>query len=135
VETACQAVSRLLMKATSTPLVPEPGVPLTLPHLPMTVTVKEPQNGPPGALLVVEFVSDSRREAIEAANDFLDQFEEELRTPNPTWDTTSLQEEFEVLGFRAPYVVVRRRSDDKVGSLQFVHHPRIYFGWSEYEEE
>lgn len=48
-----------------------------------------------------------------------------------TWDTQELQEEFEVLGFMAPYVVVRRKSDGKKGSLQFDHYPRQYYGWLE----
>ena len=48
-----------------------------------------------------------------------------------TWDTKQLQEEFEVTGFQAPYVVVRRRSDGVKGSLEFTHNPRVYFGWRE----
>jgi hypothetical protein len=51
--------------------------------------------------------------------------------PEETWDTDALQRDFVVLGFMAPYVVVRRKSDDKKGSLQFRHHPRVYFGWKE----
>jgi len=46
-----------------------------------------------------------------------------------TWDTQELQCDFEVLGFAAPFVVVRRRSDGVAGSLEFTHHPRVYFGW------
>lgn len=46
-----------------------------------------------------------------------------------TWDTAALQRDFEVTGFAAPFVVVRRRSDGAVGSLEFTHSPRIYFGW------
>jgi hypothetical protein len=47
-----------------------------------------------------------------------------------TWDTEQLQKDFEVLGFMAPFVAVRRRSDGVVGSLEFTHSPRVYFGWS-----
>lgn len=46
------------------------------------------------------------------------------------WDTSELQEEFEVLGFMAPLVVARRRSDGTKGSLMFQASPRFYFGWS-----
>jgi len=46
-----------------------------------------------------------------------------------TWTTTELQREFEVIGFAAPFVVVRRKSDGAVGSLEFQHHPRVYFSW------
>lgn len=43
------------------------------------------------------------------------------------WDTEQLQEEFEVLGFGSPFVVVRRRSADQIrGSLMFQHSPRFY---------
>ena len=43
----------------------------------------------------------------------------------------SYQCDFEVLGFAAPFVVVRRRSDGVAGSLEFTHHPRVYFGWTQ----
>lgn len=51
----------------------------------------------------------------------------------PTWTTAELQEEFEVLSFAAPFVVVKRKSDGALGSLEFTHSPRIYFGWREHE--
>jgi hypothetical protein len=37
--------------------------------------------------------------------------------------------DFEVLGFAAPFAVVRRRSDGQRGSLEFIHSPRVYFGF------
>jgi hypothetical protein len=43
------------------------------------------------------------------------------------WDTDQLREEFEVVGFLAPLVVVRRKSDGVRGSLMFQHNPRFYF--------
>jgi hypothetical protein len=46
------------------------------------------------------------------------------------WDTTELGRDFEVIGFAAPLVVVRRRSDRIRGSLMFQHHPRYYFSFS-----
>jgi hypothetical protein len=45
------------------------------------------------------------------------------------WTTAELSEDFEVLGFAAPLVVVRRKSDDKKGSLEFQHNPRLYFNF------
>lgn len=36
---------------------------------------------------------------------------------------------FEVIGFMAPLVVVRRRTDGRIGSFEFQHHPRFYFNW------
>ena len=47
------------------------------------------------------------------------------------WSTTEMIEEFDVKGFMAPFVVVRRKSDGKVGSLEFQHSPRYYFNWQE----
>jgi hypothetical protein len=49
----------------------------------------------------------------------------------PTWTTEQLRADFHVEAFAAPFVIVRRKSDNKKGSLQFQHHPRIYFDWKE----
>jgi hypothetical protein len=45
------------------------------------------------------------------------------------WATAELRRDFEVLGFAAPFVVVKRRSDGQVGSLEFTHSPRVYFAF------
>ena len=45
------------------------------------------------------------------------------------WDTAQLQADFEVLGFAAPLVAVRRRADGVKGSLMFQGSPRFYFGF------
>ena len=45
------------------------------------------------------------------------------------WDTQQLSDDFEVLGFMAPLVVVRRKSDGVKGSLMFQASPRFYFGF------
>lgn len=45
------------------------------------------------------------------------------------WDTQQLREDFDVLGFMAPLIVVRRRSDGVKGSLYFQHDPRYYYGF------
>lgn len=45
------------------------------------------------------------------------------------WNTDELRQDFEVVGFMAPLIVVRRRSDGQKGSLEFQHNPRFYFGW------
>jgi hypothetical protein len=46
------------------------------------------------------------------------------------WDTDELKRDFEVRGFAAPLVVVRRRSDAVLGTLFIHHEPRFYFGVS-----
>jgi hypothetical protein len=45
------------------------------------------------------------------------------------WDTDQLADDFEVVGFMAPLVVVRRKSDGVKGSLEFQHAPRLYFNF------
>jgi hypothetical protein len=45
------------------------------------------------------------------------------------WDTQELAEQFEVIGFMAPLVVVRRKVDGVKGSLEFQHFPRMYFNF------
>ena len=45
------------------------------------------------------------------------------------WNTAELRRDFEVLGFAAPFVVAKRRSDQQLGSLLFQHCPRYYFGF------
>lgn len=49
------------------------------------------------------------------------------------WNTDELSEDFDVLGFQAPFTVVIRKSDQKKGSLEFQHSPRFYFNWSEHK--
>jgi hypothetical protein len=67
-----------------------------------------------------------RRELIESG-----QVRRDAAAAEQTWDTDELTRDFEVIGFAAPFVVVRRRADGKKGSLQFTHSPRVYFGWAE----
>jgi len=45
------------------------------------------------------------------------------------WDTSELQQDFSVLGFMAPLVVVARKSDGVKGSLYFQASPRFYYGF------
>ena len=46
------------------------------------------------------------------------------------WDTSQLQNDFQVVGFLAPVVVVKRRSDGVRGSLMFQNDPRFYYSFS-----
>lgn len=49
------------------------------------------------------------------------------------WSTDELTREFEVQGFRAPFVVVKRTKDNQLGSLEFQHYPRFYFNFVPHE--
>lgn len=56
----------------------------------------------------------------------------ELETQYGTvWNTEELSRDFEVKGFMAPFVVVKRKADGKPGSLMFQHAPRYYFSFTE----
>lgn len=70
------------------------------------------------ALVAIINAAPASREALEAAY-------------GRVWDTTEVQADYEVLGFAAPFVVARRRSDGRLGSLMFQHSPRFYFNWQE----
>jgi hypothetical protein len=45
------------------------------------------------------------------------------------WTTAEMSRDFVVTAFVAPLVVVRRKSDNAVGSLEFQNAPRFYFNW------
>jgi hypothetical protein len=47
------------------------------------------------------------------------------------WDTQELGRDFEVEGFMAPFVIVKRKADGVKGSLEFQHSPRFYYNFKE----
>jgi hypothetical protein len=47
------------------------------------------------------------------------------------WTTEQMREKFEVISFLAPFCTVRRKSDGKKGTLEFIHSPRFYFDFVE----
>ena len=47
------------------------------------------------------------------------------------WDGSELGRDYEVIGFMAPLVVARRKTDGMRGSLEFQHYPRFYFNWED----
>src|SRR6266699_6119177 len=40
------------------------------------------------------------------------------------WNTSELANDFEVLEFAAPFAIVKRKADNRMGSLMFQHYPR-----------
>ena len=50
------------------------------------------------------------------------------------WDSAELARDFEVLEFAAPFAIVRRKADRKLGSVLFQHSPRYYFSFREHDE-
>ena len=57
--------------------------------------------------------------------------ERDLAKAEYRWDTEQMRDEFEVIGFAAPFVAVRRKRDGVIGTLEFTHCPRFYFNWVE----
>lgn len=47
----------------------------------------------------------------------------------PVYTTAEMTAAFEAIGFLAPFVTVKRRSDGVVGTLMFTSNPRFYFGF------
>lgn len=41
--------------------------------------------------------------------------------------TEEMQEQYEVLGFALGFCIVKRKSDGVRGTLDMLHHPRVYF--------
>ena len=66
-----------------------------------------------------------RRELVQAINSGT------ISPEGREWTTNELTKEFEVIGFLAPFAVVRCRATGKKGSMMFRHNPRIYFGFKE----
>ena len=71
----------------------------------------------------------ARRERLAEINAEPGSREALERQHGPVWDTQQLAQDFEVIGFLAPLVVVRRKADGVKGSLEFQHMPRFYFNF------
>lgn len=71
-----------------------------------------------------------RRRLIELNTKPMDRVELERRHGR-VWSLRELASSFIIIGFMAPFVVVRRKADGVVGSLEFQHDPRLYFNWKE----
>ncbi len=70
---------------------------------------------------------------INSAVQSEDKDEERIRLEaeyGKVWNTDEMSNDFEVLSFAAPFVIVKRKSDQQKGSLEFQHNPRLYFNFS-----
>lgn len=70
-----------------------------------------------------------RRQMVSEINANAGPREDLERQHGQVWNTSELGKDFEVLGFAAPFVIVKRRSDRVRGSLMFQHNPRFYYSF------
>jgi len=78
-----------------------------------------------------EMIDVELRMMVEAINRNPKTRDELAQYVGEVWDTSEFADRFEVLGFRAPFAIVREIETGKRGSLLFQNHPRFYFGFSE----
>ena len=45
------------------------------------------------------------------------------------WSSDQLRAEFKIIGFMAPFVMVKKIATGENGSLEFQHDPRLYFNY------
>jgi hypothetical protein len=74
----------------------------------------------------------ARRERLAEINATPGSLEALVAEHGQVWDTSQLRAEFQVEGFMAPLVIVRRKKDGQRGSLEFQHDPRFYFNFEPY---
>jgi len=74
-------------------------------------------------------VDERRRHLIEEINAFPKTRRELESLGHEVWDRKELDSDFEVLGFRAPFVVVENLVNGMRGSLLYQEDPRFYYGF------
>ena len=70
-----------------------------------------------------------RREMVAAINSNATERTALEERHGQVWDSDEIREDFDVIGFAAPMMIVSRKSDGKRGSLVFQHSPRFYWGF------
>ena len=76
---------------------------------------------------MVDLIEAVRQQTEQAAN-----AQERARleaTYGQVWDKDQLRQDFEVLQFAAPMVIVTRRADGVRGTIYFTHMPRFYYSF------
>jgi hypothetical protein len=72
---------------------------------------------------------DARRDLTRAVNAVQGSREALEARYGRVWSTEELTADYEVVGFLAPFVSVRRKADGVRGTLMFQHSPRFYFSF------
>ena len=98
---------------------------------PQSLPINQAQDGLPHHCPSEDPTEEKRRALLVTVNAVLaDRANLEARH-GQVWSTEELARDFEVVGFAAPLVVVKRKADGRTGSLMFQHHPRFYFCFEE----
>ena len=71
-----------------------------------------------------------RREMVQEINHTPGSREDMESKHGQVWDMKEIQQDFTIVGFMAPFVCVRRKSDGKKGTVIFQHDPRYYYSFS-----
>ena len=79
---------------------------------------------------MIDETEDIRRQMVAEINTNAGPRAELEAQHGQVWDTSQLQEDFQVVGFAAPFVIVKRRADGVRGSLMFQNSPRFYYSFS-----
>jgi len=101
-----------------------------MPELWLTQPVRSRISGFPHVMNFDETEA-ARRKRLAEVNLAAAGREELEKRHGKVWDSQELRNEFEVIGFSAPWVIVKRKSDGVKGSLEFQHDPRFYFDFRE----
>jgi len=75
-----------------------------------------------------------RRELVAAINVEPGSRESLEQMYTDVYDKAEVEAKFEVISFAAPFMIVRRKSDDAKGTLMFQHSPRFYFEFTADED-
>ena len=79
---------------------------------------------------MIDPTESARRNMTTALNANLRDRAELEKQYGQVWNTEELARDYTVEGFAAPFVVVKRKSDDVVGTMIFQHSPRFYFAFT-----
>jgi len=79
--------------------------------------------------MAIDETEDYRRQRVAEINSDPGDRERLEQEHGQVWDTNQLGADFEVIGFAAPFVIVRRKSDGREGSMEFQHSPRFYYNF------
>lgn len=72
-----------------------------------------------------------RREMVADINENPNSREALTAKYGAAYNTTELQQTFEVIRFGAPFCEVKRKEDGAKGTLEFQHDPRLYYNFQE----